>query len=167
MPIKCVLCCAGLIIILASGVKATLASEVRGVVLDPNGNPIKAAQVTLSPKTPGYSQVDKTNDNGEFLFIGIASGEYVVSVEAAGFVKAEKAVRLVSGSSPEIRFQLEIVALKENVEVAPSGAEVGAVTAAPTTLISKEQIKATPGAARSGSARVISSFVPGSYLVHN
>jgi uncharacterized GH25 family protein len=77
--------------ILISGVTTALASEVRGVVLDSNGSPIKAAQVTLTPKNPGYSQVDKTNDNGEFLFIGIASGEYVVSVEAAGFVKAEKA----------------------------------------------------------------------------
>jgi len=110
MQIKCVLCAVCLIMILASGVKAALSSEVRGVVLDPNGSPIKAAQVTLTPKNQGYSQVDKTNDNGEFLFIGIASGEYVVGVEAAGFIKAEKTVRLVSGSSPEIRFQLEIMA---------------------------------------------------------
>ena len=169
MRIKCISCCAGFIVILMSGVNAALASEVRGVVLDPNGSPIKAAQVTLSPKTPGYSQVDKTNDNGEFLFIGIASGEYVVRVEAAGFIKAEKAVRLVSGSSPEIRFQLEIVTLKENVQVTPNAEQVGAVTPAPTTLISKDQIRTTPGAARSGSgtARVITSYVPGSYLTHN
>ena len=167
MRIKHALYYVGLLMICASGVKAALSSEVRGVVLDPNGSPIRAAQVTLSPKTPGYSQVDKTNDNGEFLFIGIASGEYVVSVEAAGFAKAEKAIRLVSGSSPEIRFQLEIMVLKENVQVAPSAEQVGAVTPAPTTLISKEQIKMTPGAARSGSARVITSFVPGSYLTHN
>ncbi|HYK21962.1 MAG TPA: TonB-dependent receptor, partial [Pyrinomonadaceae bacterium] len=167
MQIKCALCCVGLVIIFASGVKAALSSEVRGIVLDPNGSPIKAAQVTLSQKTSGYSQVDKTNDNGEFLFIGIASGEYVVSVEAAGFVKAEKVVRLVSGSSPEIHFQLEIVALKENVQIAPAAEQVGAETPAPTTLISKEQIKMTPGAARSGSVRVITSYVPGSYMVHN
>src|ERR1051326_7626741 len=167
MRIKCVFCCASLIMILMSGVCAALASEVRGVVLDPNGSPIKAAQVTLSQKTSGYSQVDKTNDDGEFLFIGIASGEYVVSVEATGFVKAEKAVRVVSGSSPEIRFQLEITALKENVQVTPSVEQVGAVTPAPTTLISKDQIKMTPGAARSGSARIITSYVPGSYLTHN
>ena len=89
-----------------------------------------------------------------------------MSVEAAGFVKAEKAVRLVSGSSPEIRFRLEIMALKET-QVTPNAEQVGAVTPAPTTLISKKQIKTTPGAARSGSARVITSFVPGSYLVHN
>jgi len=157
----------GLLMICATGVKAALSSEVRGVVLDPNGSPIRAAHVTLSPKTPGYSQVDKTNDNGEFLFIGIASGEYVVSVEAPGFAKAQKDIRLVSGSSPEIRFQLEIVALQENVQVAPSAEQVGAVTPAPTTLISKEQIRTTPGATRSGSARVITSFVPGSYLTHN
>jgi outer membrane receptor protein involved in Fe transport len=167
MKIKCVLCCVGLVMISALGVRAALVSEVRGVVLDPHGSPIKAAQVTLAPKTPGYSQVDKTDDNGEFLFIGIASGEYVVKVEAAGFVKAEKLVRVVSGSSPEIRFQLEIAALKENVQVAPSAEEVGAVTPAPTTLISREQIQTTPGAARSGSVRVITSYVPGSYLTHN
>ena len=167
MQIKRALGCVGLIMIWGLSVRATLASEVRGVVLDPNGNPIKAAQVTLSTKTTGYSQIDKTDDNGEFLFIGIASGEYVVRVEAAGFVKAEKLVRIVSGSSPEIRFQLEITGLKENVEVTPRTEEVGAVTPAPTTLISKEQIKTTPGAARSGSVRVITSYVPGSYLVHN
>ena len=167
MRIKCTLRCAGLIMVCALVVKAAPASEVRGVVLDPNGSPIKAAQVTLSQKTLGYSQVDKTNDNGEFLFIGIASGEYVVSVEAAGFIKAEKIVRLVSGSSPEVRFQLEIMALNEKVQVTPAAEVVGAVTPAPTTLISKEQIKMTPGAARSGSVRVITSYVPGSYLVHN
>src|ERR1051326_8626689 len=167
MRIKCVFCCASLIMILMSGVCAALASEVRGVVLDPNGSPIKAAQVTLSQKTSGYSQVDKTNDDGEFLFIGIASGEYVVSVEAAGFIKAEKTVRLVSGSSPEIRFQLEVMALKENVQVTPAPEEVGAETPTPTTLISKEQIRTTPGAARSGSVRVITSYVPGSYMIHN
>ena len=77
MRIKYALCGLCLIMIwYASGVKAALSSEVRGLVLDPNGSPIKAAQVTLTPKTPGYSQVDRTNDNGEFLFIGIASGEY-------------------------------------------------------------------------------------------
>ena len=164
---RTILCCVGLIMIWALGVNAALSSEIRGVVLDPNGSPIKSAQVTLSTKTPGYSQVDKTNDNGEFLFIGIASGEYVVSVEAAGFVKAEKNVRIVSGSSPELHFQLELVAFKENVQVTPSTAEAGAVTPAPTTLISREQIKTTPGAARSGSVRVITSYVPGSYLTHN
>src|SRR5437868_14135135 len=164
---RTILCCVGLIMIWALGVNAVLSSEIRGVVLDPNGSPIKSAQVTLSTKTPGYSQVDKTNDNGEFLFIGIASGEYVVSVEAAGFVKAEKNVRIVSGSSPELHFQLELVALKENVQVTPSTAEAGAVTPAPTTLISREQIKTTPGAARSGSVSVITSDVPGSYLIHN
>src|SRR6476659_4155028 len=111
MGIKCVLCCAGLIMIFTSGVRVALASEVRGVVLDPNGSPIKAAKVTLSPKTPGYSQTDKSNENGEFLFIGIASGEYGVKVEASGFFKAENLGTVVSGSSPVLRFQLEIVVL--------------------------------------------------------
>src|SRR5205085_531185 len=167
MRIKHAVCCAALIAIVATSVGATFLSEVRGVVLDPNGSPVKAAQVTLHSKTSDYSLTDKTNDDGAFLFIGLASGEYVVSVEAVGFVKAEKLVRVVSGSSPEIHFQLEITALKETVRVTPAPEEVGAETPTPTTLISKEQIKTTPGAARSGSVRVITSYVPGSYLIDN
>lgn len=167
MRIKCALCCAALILIWVSGVKAALSSEVRGVVLDPNGSPITVAQVTLSSRIPGYSQLEKTNNDGEFLFIGVASGEYMLSVEASGFVKAQKAVSVVSGSSPEIRFQLEIMEVNANVQVAPAPEQVGMETPAPTTLISKNQIRTTPGAARSGSVRIITSYVPGSYLVHN
>src|SRR5947209_617475 len=107
--------CAALIAIVLAGVGATLSSEVRGVVLDPNGSPVKAAKVTLHSKTSDFSLTDKTDDDGAFLFIGLTSGEYVVSVEAAGFVKAEKLVKVVSGSSPEIHFRLEVMALKENV----------------------------------------------------
>src|SRR5947209_14712782 len=115
MPIKHAVWCAALIMIWAVGVRAAPLSEVRGVVLDPNGSPVKAAQVTLRSKTSDYSLTDKTDDDGAFIFIGLASGEYTVSVEAAGFVKAEKLVKVVSGSSPEIHFRLEVMALKENV----------------------------------------------------
>src|SRR5205085_4146233 len=118
------------------------------------------ALVTLHSKTSDYSLTDKTGDDGAFLFIGLASGEYTVSVEAAGFVRAEKLVRVVSGGSPEIRFRLEVMTIKENVQVTPAPEEVGAETPTPTTLISKEQIRTTPGAARSGSVRVITSYVP-------
>lgn len=167
MRIKHVVWCAALMAIALAGVGTTLSSEVRGVVLDPNGSPVKSAQVTLRSKTSDFSLTDKTGDDGAFFFIGLASGEYTVSVEAAGFVKAEKLVRVVSGSSPEIRFRLEIAAIKESVQVTPAPEEVGAETPTPTTLISKEQIKTTPGAARSGSVRVITSYVPGSYMIHN
>jgi hypothetical protein len=44
---------------------------------------------------------------------------------------------------------------------------MGTETATPTTLVTKEQIQSTPGAARTGSAKAITSYVPGSYLIHN
>src|SRR5438270_13587655 len=119
MRIRRAVWCAALIAIALACVGATLSSEVRGVVLDPNGSPVKAALVTLHSKTSDYSLTDKTGDGGAFLFIGLASGEYTVSVEAAGFVRAEKLVRVVSGGSPEIRFRLELMALKEHVQVTP------------------------------------------------
>lgn len=167
MQIKHSFWCLILLPIWTISVGARPMSELRGVVLDPNGSPIKGAQVTLQAKTSDYTQADQTNAAGEFIFIGIASGEYLVKVEATGFAKAEKQVRVVSGSAPDIHFQLEVAAIKEQVEVTPQPEEVGAETPTPTTLISKEQIRTTPGAARSNSARVITNYVPGSYMIHN
>lgn len=146
---------------------AAALTEVHGVVLDPMGSPIKGAQVTLRTQTSAYARTDMTNESGEFFFTGVESGEYTVSVEAAGFVKAEKQIRVVSGSAPQLRFQLEIPALNVNVEAIQKTDMINPETPTPTTLISREQIQRTPGAARSNSVRVITSYVPGSYMIHN
>jgi outer membrane receptor protein involved in Fe transport len=167
MGIKRAIRLIALLLVLSTSAWAAISTEVHGVVLDPHGSPIKGAKVTLHSQISDDSRTDQTDDNGEFFFVGISSGEYLVSVEAPGFVKAEKRIRVVSGSSPEIHFQLEIAALKVDVEAIPKTDTVNPETPTPTTLISKEQIKTTPGAARSNSVRVITSYVPGSYMIHN
>src|ERR1044072_9655727 len=137
-------------------------SDVRGVVLDPKGDPIRDARVILRSKASDPLRSGKTNDNGEFIFGGVASGEYVITVEAEGFAKAEQAITIVSGSSPQLRFQMQ-VSLKENVNVTAQPGVLGTETATPRTLVSKEQLQNTTGATRTGSAKAITSYVPGSY----
>lgn len=146
---------------------ASMLSDVRGVVLDPKGDPVKDARVNLHSKASDSSRMQTTKDNGEFIFTAVATGEYVISVEAEGFAKAEQAVVIISGSSPELRFQLQVLAVNEKVSVTAGQGLIGTETATPTTLVNKEQIRQTPGATRTGSAKAITSYVPGSYMIHN
>ncbi|HVG21613.1 MAG TPA: TonB-dependent receptor [Blastocatellia bacterium] len=153
-------------LVFVTAASAAVLSDVRGVVLDPKGDSVKDAKVTLRPKASESLRTEKTNDSGEFIFSGVASGEYIISVEAYGFAKAEQSVVVVSGSSPSLRFQLQ-VSLKENINVTAPPGVMGTETATPTTLVSKEQIQNTTGATRTGSAKAITSYVPGSYVIHN
>ena len=140
--------------------------DLRGLVLDAKGDAIKDAAVTLRLKNSEFALTHKTDNNGEVVFVGVSSGEYLVTVEAAGFATAEQTVIVLSGGAPELRFQLQ-VALKESVNVQAQPGVLGGETATQTTLLTKEQVRTTPGATRTNSTSAITSYVPGSYMIHN
>ncbi len=145
---------------------AAALSDIRALVLDSKGDAVKDAVVILRLKNSDFSLTRKTGANGEIAFVGVASGEYIVTVEADGFARAEQAVTVVTGGAPELRFELQ-AALKESVTVKAQPAALGEATATQTTLVTKEQVRATPGATRTNSTSAITSYVPGSYMIHN
>jgi hypothetical protein len=77
------------------------------------------------------------------------------------------AVRVVSGSSPTARIQLAAGPALEAVTVSAPAEATPAGSATPTTLVNREDIERTPGAARSNSLAMITDFVPGAYVVHD
>ena len=167
MKLRAIVWAAVIILAFTTILLGAMLSQVRGVVLDPKGDPVKDAKVALRSLTSDYLRTERTGDNGEFIFAGVTSGEYSVAAEAVGFARSEQSVTVVSGSSPEVRFQLEVFSVKEKVNVVAQPGVMGTETATPTTLVNKEQIQNTPGATRTGSAKAITSYVPGSYLIHN
>lgn len=144
-----------------------VAGDIRGIVVDARGDAIKEARVTLRVRTSELTRTAKTNEDGEFSFAAVASGEYVVSVEADGFAAVEQTVTLVTGAAPELRFQLQVSSVTERVSVEAKPGVLGTETATQTTLVNKEQIRSTPGATRTNSVSAITSYVPGSYMIHN
>jgi len=61
-----------------------------------------------------------------FSFATVPLGDYVVSVEKAGFEDAQQTVTVYSGSSPTLHFQLNLSAVNQTASVtanAPGGAE--------------------------------------------
>jgi hypothetical protein len=160
----CVACAAAF---LPSPARAEIFGAVHGIVHDPQHRPIPDAEVDLKAQRSDWMQHQKTNDNGEFEFSAVPLGEYTVTVTIANFQATVQSVVVTSGSSPVLHFAMELasVSAKTVVTGEPVSASVDSVT--PTTLLSRQTIKDTPGADRTNSLAIITEYVPGSYVTHD
>src|SRR5215471_20851274 len=146
---------------------APIFGDARGTVLDPQQHAIKGAKVTIHAMASGFTRTTETNDSGEFVFRSIPLGEYTVTVEHAGFAKAQESVAVTTGNAPELRFQLAVAAVSERVNIVAEPGIAGSESSTPTTLVSRGEIARTPGAGRSNSLSMITNFVPGAYMTHD
>ena len=64
---------------LAVSAPALAQSIVKGTVLDEKGQPIEGATVLIEDAGKGRKAETKTNKKGEFLQVGLASGQYNVT----------------------------------------------------------------------------------------
>ena len=65
--------------------QTTTTGLVSGVVLDPSGGAIVAAEVELVSAATGAVLAQKTNQDGQFVFPSVPPGEYQLKVKASGF----------------------------------------------------------------------------------
>ncbi len=105
---------------------ATLA----GAVTDPSGALVPGARVLLRAKGSGEQRSTVSGEQGGFEFCGLAPGEYVVSVTAAGF---EAASTLVEGLGEEEHRELAGLAV-----ALPAGHADASVTLNERELASEE-----------------------------
>jgi len=141
--------------------------SVRGVVNDPQDRPIAEARVKLKSKTSDWLQSTTTGRQGQFTFLTVPVGDYVLSIDKADFVSIAQGVTVGSGSSPTAHIQLTTGPALAPVTVTAQADTTILNTATPTTLVNREDIERTPGADRSNSLAMITDFVPGAYFVHD
>ncbi len=146
---------------------ATIFGAVRGVVHDPQHHPIDQAQVTLQANDSGFKLSGTTTAAGEFHFDAIPLGVYTISVEAPGFAAQSQALQLTSGSAPVLHYQLAVAATRQEVTVTASPEDLNPDSPRRDILISQEQISRYAGVDASNSFKIITEFVPGSYMVHD
>ncbi len=146
---------------------ATIFSTVKGIVHDPQHRPIPGAVVTLKAAHADWTNTSVTNADGEFLFAAVPVGEYVVAVAIEGFAPAAQPITVVSGTVPILHLQLQLGGVQEAVTVnaGPSDVHPGSMT--PTTLVSRQDVRSTPGADRANGLEAITAFVPGAYVTHD
>src|SRR6478736_5255420 len=69
----------------------TATGEVNGTVSDPAGAAVSSSTVKLINQSTRIENQTQVNQNGNFIFINVAPGKYVLRVEAQGFKAAQTA----------------------------------------------------------------------------
>jgi hypothetical protein len=146
---------------------ALVSGSIRGIVHDPQHRPVENAMVMLHAKTSDWATTANTDAAGQFIFNGVALGEYTVTVVAQSFNQSTANVRVSSGSQPVLHFSLSVATNKETVQVSGTPEAIAVDSATPTTMVSRKDIERTPGASRSNSLAMITDYVPGAYITHD
>ena len=146
---------------------ATVFGNVRGVVHDPQHHPVNDAQITLRASDSEYKLTTRTSASGEFRFDAVPLGQYTVSVVVPGFAAQEQLLQLASGSAPVLHFQLAVASAKEEVTVSASPEDLNPDSPRRDIFINQEQISRYAGVDASNSFKIVTEFVPGSYMVHD
>jgi hypothetical protein len=114
----CLMCC-------LSAAAQSSTSSVSGTVVDPQGNVIAGATVTLTNAQKNFTRTQTTTDNGTFAFTLIPPGQYQVDAEAKGFKKGILTDVSAQVAKPTtVTVQLEIGAVTESVTVSAGAGEV-------------------------------------------
>jgi hypothetical protein len=125
-------------------------STIRGTVTDQQGGAIAHATVSIK-NSAGFARSQETSSTGAYSFELIPVGDYQVSVEIAGFRKAEfRDVHALVANTVTLDARLEVGSTKEIVQVEAGGTAVQINTQDATlgNTIVAEQITQLPMEAR-------------------
>jgi hypothetical protein len=156
-----------LVMCLAASLSATIFSSVAGLIHDPEHRPVQGAKVTLSANNSTFTLTTTSDDSGQFRFGNVPIGSYTTQVDAPGFVVQAQTLIVTSSSEARLHFPLAIAVANESVEVQDSSLVANPGSSTSTSVVTRRQIASSPGASDTNSMAMITSFVPGSFVVHD
>ena len=106
-PIRLTLLAAAVAVFLVQPAFAQNSARIFGVVSDHEGNPVEGATVLLEFQGGITRSFETTsNDEGEYIQMGLASGPYIVTVTAEGIGALRYSVRVSAGEEFELDAQV-------------------------------------------------------------
>ena len=116
-------------------------ATIVGTVTDSSGGVIPSAKVTASNPAKGFSRELTTNTAGDYTAAKVPIGDYVVSVEVAGFQKLVRSgIPLTVGQTLRVDLQLKVGQTTQEVTVAGNVPRVETETAAVSDVVTGTQI---------------------------
>ena len=94
-----------LFVVIAVSNSAAAQSILKGKVVDASGKPVEGATVTIESTESNRKNEVKTNRNGEFMQLGLQSGQYNVTATKDS-LKQTLPARITRGAPVELSFQL-------------------------------------------------------------
>ena len=124
-------------------------ASIRGTAKDPTGASVPRASVSITDADRGTSQTTQADEEGRFTITALPPGQYVLTVEAAGFKKFSSA-RFTLAVQQQATFEarLEVGEVSETVEVTSSAALVNTTIANLGQVIDNKTIVSLPNIGR-------------------
>ncbi|MFN7983595.1 MAG: carboxypeptidase-like regulatory domain-containing protein, partial [Vicinamibacterales bacterium] len=120
-------------------------ATVVGTVKDSSGGAVPNAKVTLTNVETGISDVRTSNAEGNFEFVSVRAGAYLVSGEKEGFsIALMDNVRVEVGARLRADLQLEVGSLSEEVKVTAEAKLVETDNSQRSQILSTVQIQQLP-----------------------
>jgi len=139
-----VLAVALLLVAPAAYSQSTSAGDIAGTVTDASGAVVPNASVDLKGQATGISKTTTTNSQGYYRFSLLPPADYLITVNATGFGKAEKLGPAVIGETTGINFQLTLASQSQTVEVQEAAPALQTDNGDISTTIVSEQLANLP-----------------------
>ena len=155
------------VMLLASASFGSVFGVLKGIVHDPQHRPISGARIQITSATSDWKAEATTNNAGEFQAQSVPVGDYLLSVSAPGFADETLTTTVTGGNAEDLHFQLSVGKVEQTVNVVGESAELSTSSSTSESVISRREIRETPGADQINSMASITNFVPGAYMVHD
>jgi uncharacterized membrane protein len=117
MPSRRPILSLSVILLLVSTGLAQFTASIQGVVQDPSGAAVAKASVHAVNIATGVVAEATSDVSGNYRFVSLAPGSYKITVQAAGFSKAEADVTLFTEQNLNLPLSLKVGSVAESVVV--------------------------------------------------
>jgi hypothetical protein len=91
--------------------------SIVGLVTDPSGSVVANASVEVRETSTNASRKSTTSSTGQYDFLGLVPGTYVITVDQAGFARQSRTVRLAVSERLEVDVAVDVSATTQSVDV--------------------------------------------------
>jgi len=123
------------------GTAQTSTGDIEGTVHDALGGAVPGAAVTITQVANGLTRERTSDHAGRFLFSELPVGDYVVSVELAGFKKVtEPGIHLSVGQRLTVPIVLQVGGLTDAITVSATAGLLNTANAERGEVIDNRQV---------------------------
>ncbi|MBT9330929.1 TonB-dependent receptor [Paracidobacterium acidisoli] len=128
----------------AWGQATNLTGAIQGTITDPGGALVPNATVTITNLDTNVSKAVTTDGAGSYASGPLISGNYQVTIEAAGFAQIKATMVVQIGLVTNGSYKLKVGGSSQVVEVSASAIQVDQSQTTVSSVITPEQIKNLP-----------------------
>lgn len=136
----------GVILFLQSTAFAqTATATLVGRAQDPSGASLAGVTITLTQVATGQTRTVKSDSNGNYIFLLLPVGEYIVTAERSGFQKlVQRGIALQVDQRANLDLMLRVGQAVETIDIRAGVSPVQSETAAVGTVIDRNKVVQLP-----------------------